>query len=155
MGRTDAEAEAPILQPPDGKSRLTGKDSDAGKDWRQEEKGTTEYEMAGWHNDSMGMSLSKLRETVKDRESWLQPMGLQRVGHKWANYNKLKNVHWGMGAKPLPTSSGNQWCSSWSLKAVKPLGKRLMRNFKQIDQIQNTYIWNWVFLKLSFPAVYD
>jgi len=38
--------------------------------------------MVGWHNDSMGMSLSKLRVTVKDRESWLQPMGLQRVGHK-------------------------------------------------------------------------
>ena len=105
--------------------------------------------------NSTDMNLSKLQETVKDRESWLQPMRLQRVGHKWANYNnKLSNVRWGMGAKPLPTSSGNQWCSSWLLKAVKPLGKRLMRNFKQIDQIQNTYIWNWV-LKLSFPAVYD
>ena len=86
--------------------------------------------------DSMGMSLSTLWETVKDRESWLQSMGLQRVGHDWANYNnKLSNVRWGMGAKPLPTSSGNHWCSSWSLKAVKPLGKRLMRNFKQIDKI--------------------
>ena len=48
-GRTDAEAEAPILRPPDAKSRLIGKDPDAGKDWRQKEKGTTEDEMVGWH----------------------------------------------------------------------------------------------------------
>ena len=50
IGRTDAEAETPILWPPHEKSWLTGKDSDAGRDWRQEEKGTTEDEMAGWHH---------------------------------------------------------------------------------------------------------
>ena len=49
-GRTDAEAKAPILWPPDVKSWLTGKDPDAGKDWRQKEKGTTEDEMVGWHH---------------------------------------------------------------------------------------------------------
>ena len=48
--RTDAEAEVPILWPPDVKNWLTGKDPDAGKDWRQEEKGTTEDEMVGWHH---------------------------------------------------------------------------------------------------------
>ena len=50
IGGTDAEAEAPILWPPDVKSRLIRKDPDAGKDWRQEEKGTTEDEMVGWHH---------------------------------------------------------------------------------------------------------
>ena len=50
MGRIGAEAEAPILWPPDVKSQLIGKDSDAGKDWRLEEKGTTEDEMVGWHH---------------------------------------------------------------------------------------------------------
>ena len=50
IGRTDAEAETPVLWPPDEKSRLTGKDPDAGRDWGQEEKGTTEDEMAGWHH---------------------------------------------------------------------------------------------------------
>ena len=50
IGRTDAEAETPILWPPDAKNWLTGKDPDAGKDWRQEEKGTTEDEMVGWHH---------------------------------------------------------------------------------------------------------
>ena len=50
IGRTDVEAETPILWPPDAKNWLLGKDPDAGKDWRQEEKGTTEDEMAGWHH---------------------------------------------------------------------------------------------------------
>ena len=50
IGRTDAEAETPIFWPPDVKNWLLGKDPDAGKDWRQEEKGTTENEMAGWHH---------------------------------------------------------------------------------------------------------
>ena len=50
IGRTDAEAETPILWPPDVKNWLIGKDHDAGKDWRQEEKGTTLDEMVGWHH---------------------------------------------------------------------------------------------------------
>ena len=56
--------------PSDGKSQLTGKDPDAGKDRRQEEKGATENEMVRWHHDSMQVSLSKLWDTVKDREAW-------------------------------------------------------------------------------------
>ena len=63
-GRTDAEAEAPVLWPPDGK------DPDVGRDWGQEEKGTTEDEMAGRHHRLMDMGLSKLRELVMDREAW-------------------------------------------------------------------------------------
>ena len=50
IGRTNVEAETPLLCPPDAKSRLIGKDPDAGRDWGQEEKGTTENEMAGWHH---------------------------------------------------------------------------------------------------------
>ena len=50
FGRTDAEAETPILWPPHAKGRLIGKDPDAGRDWVQEKKGTTEDEMAGWHH---------------------------------------------------------------------------------------------------------
>ena len=49
-GRTDAEVEAPVLLPPNAKSRLTGKDLDARKDWGQEEKVGTEEEMVGWHH---------------------------------------------------------------------------------------------------------
>ena len=54
IGGTDAEAETPILWPPVVKSWLIGKDPDAGKDWGQEEKGTTEDEMAGWHHQLDG-----------------------------------------------------------------------------------------------------
>ena len=68
--RTDAEAETPILWPPDVKNWLIGKDPDAGKDWRQEEKGTREDEMVGWHHWLSDMSLSKLQELVMDREAW-------------------------------------------------------------------------------------
>ena len=50
FGRNDAKAETPVLWPPLAKSWLIGKDSDAGRDWGQEEKGTTEDEMAGWHH---------------------------------------------------------------------------------------------------------
>ena len=50
IGRTDVEAETPVLWPPDVKNWLIGKDPDAGKDWRQEEMGTTEDEMVGWHH---------------------------------------------------------------------------------------------------------
>ena len=50
VGRTDAEAETPILWPPDTKNLIIGKDHNAGRDWVQEEKGTTEDEMAGWHH---------------------------------------------------------------------------------------------------------
>ena len=54
IGRSDAEAEAPILWPPDAKNQLIGKDPDAGKDWRREEKGVIEDEMVGWHHQLDG-----------------------------------------------------------------------------------------------------
>ena len=69
IGGTDVEAETPILWPPDVKNWLIGKDPDARKDWRREEKGTTKDEVAGWHHRPMNMSLSKLRELVMDREA--------------------------------------------------------------------------------------
>ena len=70
IGRTDVEAETPILWSPDAKNWLIWKDPDARKDWRQEEKGMTEGEMVGWHHQLNGMSLGELRELVMDREAW-------------------------------------------------------------------------------------
>ena len=83
IGRTDAEA--PILWPPDAKSQLTGKDRDAGKDWRQEEKGTTENEMVGWHHWLDGHECGQASGVWwTGKPGMLRSMGSQRVGHNWA-----------------------------------------------------------------------
>ena len=69
-GRTDAKAEGTILWPPDAKSWLTVRDPDAGKDWGQEEKGTTEDEMAGWHYWLNVHEFEQTQEMVMNREAW-------------------------------------------------------------------------------------
>ena len=83
IGRTDAETA--ILWPPDAKNWLIGKDPDAGKDWRQEEKGTTEDEMAGWHHPLDGYEFEQAPGVGDGQRSWAccSPWG-HRVGRDWA-----------------------------------------------------------------------
>ena len=79
IGRTDVEAETPVLWPPDAKSWLIGKDPDAGKDWGQEKKGTAEDEMVGWHHRLNG---HEFEHTLGDNEgqgSLAQFMGSQSL----------------------------------------------------------------------------
>ena len=78
MERTDAEPEAPILWPPDGKNLLTGKDPDVGKDWKQE-KGTIDDEMVGWHHQLDGHAFEQACG-VGDGQRSLQPGVLQSMG---------------------------------------------------------------------------
>ena len=86
LGRTYTKVEAPVLWPPDVKSQLVGKDPDAGKDWGQEEKGAAKDEMIRDSiTDSVDMNLSKLWETVKDREACM----LQFIGSQ--SWKRLSN----------------------------------------------------------------
>ena len=86
IGRTDAKAEAPLLWPPDVKNWLLGKDPDAGQDWRQEEQGTTEDEMVGWHHWLDGHEFEQALGNGEGEGSLMccSPWGSQRVRHSWA-----------------------------------------------------------------------
>ena len=95
--RTDAEAETPILWPPHAQSWLIGKDPDAERDWRQEEKGTTEDEMTGWHHQldvresEWTPEVGGGQEGLACWDSWGR-----RVGHDWATEPNWRHInsHW-------------------------------------------------------------
>ena len=89
--QTDAEAEAPILWPPDAKNWLIGKDPDAGKDWRQEEKGMTEDEMVEWHHRLDGYKF-ELPELVMDREAWRA--AARGFPKSWKQLNDWTELNW-------------------------------------------------------------
>ena len=89
IGRTYAKAETPVLWPLHVKSWLIGTDFDAGRDWRQEEKGTIEDEMAGWHHWLDGHEFEWTPGVGDGQEGVLQFMGSQGVGHNWAT-----ELHW-------------------------------------------------------------
>ena len=89
IGRTDVQAETPILWPPDVNSWLTRKDPDAGKDWRQEEKGMTEDEMVGWHHRLDG---HEFEQTLGDDEGQGagSPRGCKEPNTtEWLNDNNI------------------------------------------------------------------
>ena len=110
IGRTDAEAEAPILWLLDVKSKITAKDPKAGKDWGQEEKGATEDETVGWHH---WFDRHEFEQSLGDSEGqgslacYIQPMGSQRVRHnlatKWQYY------------APSRSQSGIGWKERWNI----------------------------------------
>ena len=83
--RTDTEAEAPILWPPDWKSRLIGKDPDAGNEWNKRSRGWQRIRCLNSISNAMDMSLSKLWEIVKDRGAW--HAAVYRIANSWARLN--------------------------------------------------------------------
>ena len=110
IGRTDAEAETPILWPPDVKSWLIGKDLDAGKDWRCEKKGTTEDEMVGWHHRLNGHEF-EWTPIVGDGQGGLEccsPWACQRVRHDWVTeLNWTENSQTSLREKLCVTKRGS------------------------------------------------
>ena len=127
IGGCDAEAEAPLLWPPDAKSWLIRKDPDAGKDWMQEEKGTTEDEMVGWHHWLNGHEFEQAPGSGEGQRSLVccSPRGwkelhmterLNNNNNKWTyiqNRNRLIDLE-----KGLIVTRGERW------------GKRIVREFK-------------------------
>ena len=94
FGRNDAKAETPVVWPPHAKSWLIGKYSDAGRDWGQEEKGTTEDKMLDGITDSMAVSLSELRELVMDREAWRAAiLGVTKSRTRLSDWTELRFIH--------------------------------------------------------------
>ena len=134
IGRTDAEAETPILWPPDSKSWLVGKGPDAEKDWRQEEKGTTE-------DDEMVAATQRTWVWVNSESWWwtgrpdvLQSMRSQRVGHDW------------VAEKQQPRASENHYCKNCTCKLFSPL------NTKRLNANRPLRLLTWGFLHLLFDC---
>ena len=115
IGRTNAEAEALILWPPDEKNWFTGKDPDAGKDWRQEEKGTTEDEMIGWHHRLDGHDFEQA-PGVGDGQGSLVCCSpwLKRAGHDWVT--ELN--------RPTPEFLPGEFHGQRSLEGYSPWGHK-------------------------------
>ena len=107
IGRTDVEAETPILWPPDAKSWLIGNDPDAGKDWGQEEKGTTENEMVGWHHRLNGHGFGWTLGVVMDREAWHAVV--HGVAKSWTWLSDGTELNWMTEEKNQATSGKIMW----------------------------------------------
>ena len=129
IGRTDGEAETSILWPPHAKSWLIGKDPDAGENWGQEEKGTTEDEMVGWHHWLDGHGLGGLQELVMDREAWCS--AVHGVAKGWTRLNDWTELNWYEGIIILlaflltNTTNLDLYVKLWTKDTICSLGFKL------------------------------
>ena len=126
IGRTDTEAETPTLWPPDAKNWLTGKDPDAGKDWGQEEKGTTEDETDGWHHWLKGHKFEQALG-VGDGQGSLaccSPQG-RRVTYNWAT-----ELNWRAKLKSTNPSIFRDYWVTWEKEWRCRFKPSMERNFK-------------------------
>ena len=131
IGRTDVEAETPTLRPPDTKSWLIGKDPNAGKDWRREEKGMTEDEMVGWHHRLNGYEFEWTLGVGNGQRglAWCSPWGCKEVD--------MTELDW---TEVLRTSMNSLTVFSyfevrkvkWKVHAKKSISKVLLFDTKSI-----------------------
>ena len=122
--KTDAEAEAPILWPPEAKSWLSGKDPEAGKGWKEKEKRTEKMRWLESITDSVDMNVSKFLEIVKDRE-----VGCVAVHGVTKNLNNKRHSRTGITTGKHPTVSGPPCFSDSVPLTVLILGEEILRYF--------------------------
>ena len=137
IGRTDAEAEAPMLWSLDVKSCLIGKDPDAGKDWGQEEMGM--WQRMRWLDDisdSMDRSVSKLREIVKEREAWIATVPGVTTSQTWLSNQQKQQSHLKTG---FVFSLFCLFILLWIISNIEPKIET-NRSLSQIYVIINVYI---------------
>ena len=179
IGRTDVEAETPILWPPDVKSWIIWKDPDAGKDWGQEEKGMTEDEVVGWHDRLNGHGFGWTLG-VGDGQGSLACCGSwgHRVGHNWATELNWKHLPamWQTWVRSLgwedplekemtTYSSTLAWKIPWMEEPsrLQSMGSQRVRHNWAISLVtglyspwnspgQNTRVGNWSLLQVIFPT---
>ena len=128
-GRTDAEAQASILWPPDAKSLLIGKDPDAGRDWGQKEKGATEYEMVGWHHRTKFINEHEFEQTRGDGEEQGSLACCVHGGHKESDMTEQPNdnlvLWWPRPALALGESAATAFPAHMTCVQLRGLGCRL------------------------------
>ena len=128
--RTDAEAGTPILWPPDVKSELIGKDPDAGKDWRQEEKGMTEDDMVGWHHRLNG---HESEQTLGVAEGQGSLVCCSPRGHKESDTTETE-LNWRLCNYPLLLLDFGLELDSYSIKYCWMKGKK--NNWRKIEEFK-------------------
>ena len=132
IGRTDVEAETPVLWPPDAKSWLIGKDPDAGKDWGQEEKGMTEDKMVGWHHQLNGHGFGCTLKAGDGQEGLMCCSSWGRKESDMTEWLKWTELNWAPSQIHAPICSHLWFCSAF---CGFPLTWSLMSNCNSVFNV--------------------